>query len=114
MTQRPEVLEGVSPRRKTKCGTLYCTLTYMDGSLQELFATMGKSGTCARAQMEGIGRLISIAINPEDTLEKRIANVTKTISGISCGGATDELPSCLTQIARIMKKYGMKEEEPSK
>ena len=49
------------------------------GSPFELFATLGKSGGCAAAQTEAIGRLVSLALRsgaPVDTVHNHLRGIT--------------------------------------
>jgi ribonucleoside-diphosphate reductase alpha chain len=106
MTKRPEELASKTFRRKTSCGVAYVTITEEDGVGREMFAHMGKSGTCARAILEALSRTVSIAMEHGAPIEQLV----KSLNGINCGSATDEAPSCVTQIARVMDKYVRKEE----
>ncbi len=100
MVERPEVLEGKTYKRKTPCGTAYITLCGND-SVKEVFAVLGKSGTCERAMLEAISRLLSKGLEYNIPAEE----LRLTISGINCGEAFVGSRSCVHQLADVMKKY---------
>src|SRR3954462_10684642 len=60
---RPEVLRGTTRRVETPLGTLYVTMTEDDkGQPFEVFMTLGKAGGALMADVESLGRLISLAL----------------------------------------------------
>jgi ribonucleoside-diphosphate reductase alpha chain len=60
---RPEVLRGSTRRVDTPLGTLYVTITEDDrGQPFEVFMTLGKAGGALMADVESLGRLISLAL----------------------------------------------------
>jgi ribonucleoside-diphosphate reductase alpha chain len=60
---RPEVLRGTTRRVETPLGTLYVTITEDDkGQPFEVFMTLGKAGGALMADVESLGRLISLAL----------------------------------------------------
>jgi ribonucleoside-diphosphate reductase alpha chain len=60
---RPEVLRGTTRRVETPLGTLYVTITEDDKSQPfEVFMTLGKAGGALMADVESLGRLISLAL----------------------------------------------------
>jgi len=60
---RPEVLRGSTRRVETPLGTLYVTITEDDrGQPFEVFMTLGKAGGALMADVESLGRLISLAL----------------------------------------------------
>jgi ribonucleoside-diphosphate reductase alpha chain len=60
---RPEVLRGSTRRVETPLGTLYVTITEDDKSQPfEVFMTLGKAGGALMADVESLGRLISLAL----------------------------------------------------
>jgi ribonucleoside-diphosphate reductase alpha chain len=60
---RPELLKGSTRRVETPLGTLYVTITEDDkGQPFEMFMTLGKAGGALMADVEAIGRLISLAL----------------------------------------------------
>jgi len=59
---RPDVLPSVVRKIKTGYGTLYVTITELDGKPFEVFATIGKPGKSIAVKAEVIGRLITLAL----------------------------------------------------
>jgi ribonucleoside-diphosphate reductase alpha chain len=60
---RPELLRGTTRRLETPLGTLYVTITEDDkGQPFEVFMSLGKAGAALMADVEAIGRLISLAL----------------------------------------------------
>ena len=60
---RPRILMGNTYVTHTGLGHLYVTVNSdKEGHPQEVLARMGKSGGCVSSQIEGIGRLISCAL----------------------------------------------------
>lgn len=100
MTKRPEILKGVTLKKKCNCGSLYIILNKdeKDG-LSEVITILGKGGTCGKAVNEGYGRLISMLLQNGEKLER----IIKSIKGISCMGSSETLPSCMTAIASALE-----------
>ena len=60
---RPELLKGATRRLETPLGTIYVTITEDDlGQPFEVFMSLGKAGGALMADVEAIGRLISLAL----------------------------------------------------
>jgi ribonucleoside-diphosphate reductase alpha chain len=60
---RPDVLRGVTRRIETPLGTAYVTITEDEkGQPFEVFISLGKAGAPLMADVEAIGRLISLAL----------------------------------------------------
>ncbi len=60
---RPELLRGTTRRVETPLGTLYVTITEDDrGQAFEVFMSLGKAGGALMADVESMGRLISLAL----------------------------------------------------
>jgi len=88
---RPDILEGETPRFQTPCGFIYITLNYLDGEVKECFSHLGKSGSCSRAMLEALGRVISLAIR-QGVSQK---DISRTLQGIMCGNCDNrEYLSC--------------------
>jgi len=71
---RPPVVRGVTRKIATGCGNLYVTMNEDEHGLFEVFARLGKAGGCADAQLEAVGRLVSLClrsgIKPEDIIKQ--------------------------------------------
>src|SRR5687768_3663523 len=60
---RPEMLRGTTRRVETPLGTLYVNITEDEkGQAFEVFMSLGKAGGALMADVEAIGRLISLAL----------------------------------------------------
>jgi len=60
---RPELLRGTTRRVETPLGTLYVTITEDDkGQPFEMFMSLGKAGGALMADVEAVGRLISLGL----------------------------------------------------
>ena len=101
---RPKVVPGDTYEMPTGCGSLFVTVTF-DGDNEplEVFARLGKSGGCASATLEAIGRAISLGLRGEIPFKR----YTKSLRGISCGQATldegEKILSCVDACARAME-----------
>jgi ribonucleoside-diphosphate reductase alpha chain len=63
MRSRPEVLRGTTRRVDSPLGTMYVNITEDDkGQPFEVFISLGKAGGALMADVEAIGRLISLAL----------------------------------------------------
>ena len=123
---RPPVVRGVTRKTSTGCGNLYVTMNEDEHGLFEVFARLGKAGGCADAQLEAVGRLVSLClrsgIKPEDIIKQlkaiRCPNPLLTRGGpiLSCPDAIAKaieehiegkeifIPARLDQFEEIEKK----------
>ncbi|MEC9140359.1 MAG: vitamin B12-dependent ribonucleotide reductase [Chloroflexota bacterium] len=61
--QRPSQVRGVTERVRTSHGNMYITINFDEnGKPFEVFTNLGKAGSSDSAQLEGISRLISMAL----------------------------------------------------
>ncbi len=101
---RPVTTRGVTRRVGTGCGKLYVTVNYDDEGICEVFAQMGKSGGCAASQIEGIGRLISLALRSRVSVDA----IVKQMKGIRCPaplwGKGGMVLSCADAIGRVLEQ----------
>ena len=81
-TTRPRSLTGSTIRIKTGLGNLYITVNEFEGNPFEVFAIIGKSGKSIQAKAEAIGRLVSLNLRNEVSVEK-IIDQLKDIAGDS-------------------------------
>jgi ribonucleoside-diphosphate reductase alpha chain len=81
---RPSVLRGTTRRLPSPLGDLYVTVNEDEAAKPfEVFATLGKAGGAAMADVEAIGRLISLALRSGVPLP----DVYSQLRGISCDRA---------------------------
>ncbi|MDH3289518.1 MAG: vitamin B12-dependent ribonucleotide reductase [Gemmatimonadota bacterium] len=77
---RPELLRGTTRRLETPLGTLYVTITEDDRSQPfEMFMSLGKAGGALMADVEAMGRLISLALRSGIPLQE----IYRQLRGIS-------------------------------
>ncbi len=77
---RPELLRGTTRRLETPLGTLYVTVTEDDrGQPFEVFMSLGKAGGALMADVEALGRLISLALRSGIPLKE----IYRQLRGIS-------------------------------
>jgi ribonucleoside-diphosphate reductase alpha chain len=100
LKNRPPVLEGKTYKAVTHCGPMYIILNTQDGKLEEIFLNMGKSGGCARAWCECVGRVLTICRNDTD-----IRKVVRSISAIGCSGGAEAQMSCPSVIAKTLEQW---------
>jgi len=60
--KRPETLDSRTIKILTGYGSLYVTVTEMNGKPFEVFCTLGKSGSSIMAKAEMTGRMASLAL----------------------------------------------------
>lgn len=111
--QRPNQLSGHTYQTNTGCGKLYITINEHEGVPFEIFATIGKAGGCACAQIEAIGRLVSLGLQ-----RGIVANhFIKQLSGICCHSALvvegDKIMSCADAIAKVLQEHIEKHDKVS-
>ncbi|MFI5207853.1 MAG: vitamin B12-dependent ribonucleotide reductase, partial [Gemmatimonadales bacterium] len=77
---RPDLLKGMTRRMDTPLGTAYITITEDDrGQPFEIFISLGKAGAPLMADVEAIGRLISLALRSGIPM----AEIHRQLRGIS-------------------------------
>jgi ribonucleoside-diphosphate reductase alpha chain len=103
--KRPTETKGAIRKVSTGCGSLYITVAYDDKGIFEVFATLGKSGGCASAQLEATCRLITLALRSGVD----VASVVKQLKGIRCPNIAWEdgksILSCADAIASVLEKH---------
>jgi len=76
-----------------------------EGSLFEVFATMGKSGGCMASHSEAVGRLISLALRSGIETEA----IIRQLQGIRCPAPAWQegkiILSCADAIGKAMQRY---------
>ena len=103
---RPAALRGMTRRMPSPLGDLYVTVNEDEnGKPFEVFATLGKAGGAAMADVEAIGRLISLALRSGIP----IADVIQQMRGISCDRAVglgpNKVLSVPDAIAQALAKH---------
>jgi ribonucleoside-diphosphate reductase alpha chain len=103
--ERPTETQGAITKVSTGCGSLYITVAYDDKGIFEVFATLGKAGGCASAQLEATCRLITLALRSGVD----VASLVKQLKGIRCPSIAWEggksILSCADAIAGVLEKH---------
>jgi ribonucleoside-diphosphate reductase alpha chain len=82
---RPELLKGSTRRVETPLGTLYVTITEDDkGQPFEIFMSLGKAGGALMADVEAIGRLVSLGLRSGIPMQE----IHRQLRGISSDRVT--------------------------
>ena len=104
-SKRPRVVEGITIKSKTGCGSIYVTINLKRGRPFEVIVKLGRSGGCGAAQAEAIGRLISLALRSGIG----IPEIVKELKYIRCPYPTqlDErlVTSCADAIAKVLEDF---------
>jgi len=107
-TERGDDMHGKTKKVKFEgCGNAYITVNSKTpgGPIAEVFVGMGKTGGCHRANMESIGRLVSIALRSGVMPDK----IIDQLGDIHCGKTTwyhgKKYLSCSDAVARAMMDY---------
>ena len=88
---RAIVMSGRTYKLQTGCGNLYITVNRggigqsdkpnpHSGDIIEVFATIGKSGGCSASFLQGLTRMISLALRAGVGVDK----VIRTLQGVGC------------------------------
>jgi len=103
--RRPKTTIGVTKKINTGCGHLYVTINSDETGVCEVFTQMGKVGGCASAQLEAIGRLISLALRSNVKME----SIIKQLAAIRCPSpmwsAGKQVLSCADGIAKSLNEF---------
>lgn len=104
---RPFITRGPTVRKKTNCGSLYITLNRDNthGTF-EVFAHLGKQGSCQAASNEALTRMISLSLRYSVPVEEIITQ----LRGIKCPHGIsfpkeEATASCPDAIARVLEEY---------
>ncbi len=103
--ERPNSLPSVTDKINTGFGNLYVTISYFNQRPFEVFASIGKSGYSTMADVEALGRLISLAMRSGVEAKEIIAQL-KGIGGsepiFTEGGLVQSLPDA---IAKVLERH---------
>jgi len=103
--KRPKTTTAFVEKVTTGCGNIYITVGSDEQGICEVFSTLGKAGGCASAQLEAIGRLISVALKARVD----IVSIIRQLRGIRCPSIAWEqgksVLSCADAIASVLEKH---------
>lgn len=103
--ERPQRTDGSTTRLKSGCGWVYVTDAKGE-EYKEVFCKLGKSGTCAASFLDGMGRLITFALNFGVPREQ----IIRALSGIQCPlpqfdvSTQSQTLSCCDAVAKLLKE----------
>lgn len=103
---RPKGLTGSTLRVGTGCGNMYVTLNNDSEGPFEVFAHLGKAGSCGKCQIEGIMRAVSIGLRCGVSATEYV----KQLTGLRCPNPhsfplAERTYSCPDGIARAMSRH---------
>jgi ribonucleoside-diphosphate reductase alpha chain len=100
---RPRILHGTTIKVKTGCGNLFVTVNFDKDKPYEVFARLGKSGSCFLSQIQSLTTIISIAIQGGIPIEK----IIEKLKGHRCSNPIivegEEILSCSDALAKAME-----------
>ena len=107
--RRPDVLRGTTRKMTSPLGDVYVTINEDERHQPfEVFATLGKAGSIAMADVEAIGRLISLALRSGIP----VAEVYQQLRGISSDKAIGFGPNKVHSVPdAIAQALGLREQE---
>ncbi|HEX2202514.1 MAG TPA: vitamin B12-dependent ribonucleotide reductase [Longimicrobium sp.] len=107
--RRPDVLRGTTRKMTSPLGDVFVTINEDEGNKPfEVFATLGKAGSVAMADVEAIGRLISLALRfgvPVNDVYQQLRGIS---SDRAIGFGANKVHSVPDAIAQAL---GMREQE---
>ena len=107
--KRPEVLEGTTRKVNSPLGDVYVTINEDEHSNPfEVFATLGKAGSIAMADIEAIGRMISLALRSGISIQEIHAQLRGISSDRAVGFGANKVLSVPDAIAQAI---GLREQE---
>lgn len=117
--KRPRVTTGKIVKVATGCGNMYVTIANDKDGVFEVFAALGKSGSCAKTITEGLSRQITLSLR----CGVPVKEIVKQLKGLQCPAPVmfpkkDRVLSCPDAVAKVLEEHvlGVKtrEVEPSK
>ena len=104
--KREPCLNGITYRIKTGCGSLFVIINQDDKGLYEVFSILGRSGSCFRAHIEAVCRLINVCLR---TKAVPVEYIIEEMQGIRCShpfhGENGLVLSCIDGLAKILKEH---------
>jgi ribonucleoside-diphosphate reductase alpha chain len=103
---RPELLRGTTRRIETPLGTLYVTITEDDkGQPFEVFMSLGKAGGALMADVEAIGRLISLSLRSGIPIKEIYRQVRGISSDRTIGLGAAKVMSVPDAVGIALERY---------
>lgn len=104
---RPKVVGSINVRAITGCGNMYIQMGWWQGSLHEVFATLGRGGGCAMSYGEALTRSITAGLRREVPVSEYV----RQLKGVRCPSPMpfpkeESVLSCPDAIGKILEQYG--------
>lgn len=100
---RPTQLQGSTHKIVTGCGSLYLTVNRnTDNKIIEVFASLGKCGSCSKAANEAMTRCISVGLQNGVPVSAYV----KSLKGIRCDRPVlgqEHILSCPDALAKVLE-----------
>jgi len=112
MIPRPRSLDGKTVKLRTGCGALFVTVNFdKDKKIREVFAYLGKSGSCFSSQVNSLCRMISVALRNDvpieditDHLKGQRCPTPSIDEGIECLSCSDAIAKAMEIVAQDLKE----------
>mgnify|MGYP001598735021 CR=1 FL=1 len=105
MNKRPEQLNGNTHKVQVACGNLYITVNKHEDKIVEVFATLGKGGSCIHCFCEFATRMLTLALRMGVSVEY----IIKQGVGIQCPQPImfpkeNKVLSCPDAIVKVLQR----------
>ena len=113
--EEADVFESQTVKLKVGCGSMFVTVTFMDGKVCGIFGHLGKAGGCELGFIEGLCRVISVGLRsgiPPEDLFKQLVGIQcpKPVKFGKRDGVMDpQFMSCVDAIAKVLRKFSVGE-----
>ena len=106
--ERPKVVGGLIVKVTTGCGNMYIQLGWWNGSIHEVFATLGRGGGCAMGYGEALTRSVTVGLRRGVPVDDYIDQ----LRGVRCPNPMlfpkeDAVQSCPDALAKVLRQYGV-------
>jgi hypothetical protein len=83
--KRPKTMVGKTEHVETECGTLHYIKNSHKRRVKEIYATIGKNGTCPNCLTDTICKLTSMYLQSPEPRYKIIKKIEKQFINLNCG-----------------------------
>lgn len=111
--KRPKTLTGETIKIATGCGSMYVTLNGDATGVFEVFAALGKAGTCAKVQVEAITRMITLALKYDVPMQEIIDELQNLRCPSPVWADKKQILSCPDAIAKVLSENVSSDERQS-
>ncbi len=109
--ERPVYIAGGTTRVRTAHGNLYVTVNLLEDKPLEVFAILGKAGSCDFANIEAMTRLVSINLQGGVPIEEIIGQLRNVTCHPYMVGSREENTSPADAISRVLSTYLQEEKK---